>query len=222
MAGIYMATLPSIEIRKINTPIKTETVIPILVRYGTLILFYGLTFYYFFNNSLQFILFIGIFILNFFTALFLYKDFLSNKNISQALFNPITTFNFGEQYGSIMKMFIFVIFLVLFMQLASIGIILAVFDYGKNDLNNYLSYVMTPPNVEIITLYKELLKWTTICIAMFAYIIIVASSEDRVKALLLNIVGVMLTIIILISGSYGIYVATKFLDIKKNGQQLYQ
>jgi hypothetical protein len=217
-----MAPLPPVEIKKPIIPIKTELVIPILVRYTTLLIFYGLTFFYFFNDSLQFIIFIGIFILNFFTLLFLYKDLLSNTKISQAIYNPSFSINFGEQYGSLLKMFIAVIFMVLLMQVSSIGIILAVFDYGKSDLNNYYSYVMTPPNTEIITIFKQLIKWTTIFIAFFAYVIIVSCSEDRVRALLINIVGLIVSLGILASGAYGIFIATKFLDIKKNGQQLYQ
>jgi len=217
-----MALLPPVEIKKPNTPIKTELVIPILVRYATLLFFYVLTFFYFFNNSLQFLLFIGIFILNFFTMLFLYKDFLSITKISQAVFNPTITINFGEQYGGLLKIFVGVILLVLLMQVASIGIILAVFDYGKSNLNNYLSYEMTPPNVETLTIFKQLFKWTTFFILIFAYVIIVSCSEDRVRALILNIGGLIISLGILASGAYGIFIATKFLDVKKKGQQLYQ
>jgi len=222
MDGIYMAPLPPVEIKKPNPPLKTEEIFPIIIRYGLLLFFYVTTFAYFFNDSMQFILFIGVFILNFFLLVFLYKDFFSNEKLSQVIFNPNMVFSFGELNGGFVKLFIGVIFLVLLMQIASIAIILVVFDYGKANTNNYLSYTMTPPNMIILRLFKEILMWTTLCIAIFAFILIYSFTENRAKALLLNTIGAILSFTVIVTGAYGIYVSKQFLDIKEHGQQLYQ
>ena len=54
---------------------------PILFRYIILILLYIFSFMYVFQNSSQFVIFILIFILNFFGGVFVLRDIFVNQNI---------------------------------------------------------------------------------------------------------------------------------------------
>lgn len=204
-----------------NTTVKTADIFGIMFRYAILVFLYILTFVYISTNSVQFIMYIALFILNFFLIVFLFKDLLSNAAIAKAMYQSPIAFNFGEPYGMI-KIFITIIFLALVMQIVSISMVLVVFDYGKTTTNNYLSYEMTPPNMKIIITFKEMIMWTTILIAIMSYILILSCAEGKMKGFILNIMGVGLSIITLIVASYGIYVSTNFLKIKEKGQQLYQ
>ena len=204
-----------------NMTVKNADIFGVVFRYAILIFLYLLTLVYISTNSVQFIMYIVLFILNFFFIVFLFKDLLSNPAISKALYQSPSGFNFGEPYGMI-KIFISIIFLALVMQIVSIAIILVVFDYGKTTTNNYLSYEMTPPNMIIITTFKENIMWTTILIAMLSYILILSCAEGKAKGFILNIMSIILSCVVIAVGSYGIYISTTFLKIKENGQQLYQ
>ena len=204
-----------------NMAVKSADIFGVIFRYTILIFLYIVTFVYISKNSLQFIMYIILFILNFFFIVFLFKDLLSNAAISKALYQSPMAFNLGEPYGMI-KIFISTIFLALVMQIISITMMLVVFDYGKTTTNDYLSYEMTLPNMKIVLEFKEIIMWTTILIGMMAYILILSCAEGKVKGFILNVMSAVLSVIIIAIASYGIYVSINFFKIKEKGQQLYQ
>jgi len=204
-----------------NSALKTADVFSVLFRYSILLLLYIITFINITKNSVQFMMYIALFILNFFFVVFLFKDLLSNQAIAKAMFQSPLVFSFGEQYG-MLKIFSSIIFLALTMQIVSISIILVVFDYGKSNLNNYLSYEMTPPNMARLQQFKRMILWSTMAIAALAFIMILHCAEGRVKGLTYNVMSAALSIVVLVLASIGIYESVEFLKVKQKGQQLYQ
>jgi hypothetical protein len=202
---------------KIEDNIKMELFLPGIFRYAVLFTLYMMCFFYIYNNSTQFILFIVIFILNFFTILFLYKDFLSIPELSDSLFGE------SEVMGNTFtKLFTFAIVITLTLNIATFGMILAVFDYGKKSTNDYLSYTMTPQNVKLLTEFKEWYYRYMIYLGFLAFFVAYSHTTGKLKIMLQNIIGTMLSIAIIVISSYECYLAVKFLDNLLHKRQLYQ
>lgn len=200
--------------------IKPTEYFPILFRYVILIVFYFYVFYFFRENSMRYILFIIIFILNFFTIVFLYRDLIGTGLVSNIL-TPSFSFNIQRESGVFVKLFIFILFATLLLQLCSLSIILAVFDYGKELTNNFYTSTMTDSNKEIMDKYIDLLKWYFIMIGMFVYAIAVSYSSDSIKNILVNVGLFIPSGVILGCSIYGIILAVQFLDNKKYNRSLY-
>lgn len=217
-----MATTTITNIPASSPPIDTSGVISIILRYSILVLLYFIVFYYFRLESTQFILFIVLFIILFFTMLFLFRDFLSIKSLMFALFNPDFNFDFTGDNSSYVKIFIFVILITLLLQFCGVAIVIAVFDYGKKSTNDFNTYKLTLPNMLIMTEYKKILEYLCIFVFLFSYMIVVNYSSGKIKNILLNISGIIVSILLLILASYSIYLAVEFLKNKKFRRDIYQ
>jgi len=120
------------------------------------------------------------------------------------------------------KLFIFAIIITLTLNIATLGIILSVFDYGKQSTNNYLSHTMTPQNMELLNKFKILYMWYMIFMGFFAFIVIYSHTTGKLKIILQNFIGIILSCSIIILASYMCSLSVKFLGNRLNRRQLYQ
>lgn len=193
---------------------NAENFLPDIFRYGVLGFLYITCLLYFYNNSTQFILFIVVFILNFFSIVFLYKDFFSLPILTESLF--------GENSNNFTKFFVFSIFITLILNIATFSIILSVFDYGKKTTNDYLTYTMTPNNVQLLTDFKKYYYWYMISISFFVFVIVFAHASPVLKVVLQNMIGFILSFVIIGISSYQCYLSVEFLKNRRYKLQLYQ
>ena len=191
--------------------------LPGVFRYIVLAVLYVISFLYIRKNSTQFIIFIVVFILNFFTIVFLLRDFLSIPDLSHSLLGD--SMKIGSAFT---KLFVFVIISTLVLNIATFGIILAVFDYGKKSTNNYLSYTMTPQNMELMNNFKASYFGYMVFIGFFAFFMIYSHTTGKLKIVLQNFIGIIFTFLIIAIASYNCYLAVKFLDNLRHKRQLYQ
>jgi hypothetical protein len=217
-----MATTTPTNPQLSSTPIDTSGVLSIILRYSILVLLYFIVFYYFRMESTQFILFIVLFIILFFTILFLFRDFLSIRSLMFALFNPDFNFDFTAENSSYVKIFVFVILITLLLQFCGTAVVIAVFDYGKKSTNDFNTYKLTLPNMLIMTQYKKILEYFFIFLFLFSYMIVVNFSTGKIKNILLNISGIIVSILLLILASYSMYLAVEFFKNKKFRRDIYQ
>lgn len=216
-----MADKPRVFQTSIPSPtIKVTEYFPILFRYAVIIVLYCYVFYFFRVNSMKYMLFIIIYILNLFTILFLYRDLIATGLVS-TLFHPSLSLSIQRNESVFVKLFVFFIFATLLLQVCSLSVILAVFHYGKHVTNNFYTPQMTDANKELMDEYVYWLKWYFIVVGMFAYAMAASYSGDRVKNILVNI-GLLIPSGIVVGCSvYGMMLAVKFLDNKKYHRSLY-
>ena len=201
---------------------KLSSVFPVMFRYIVLVVIFFLIFFFFKDQSTRFILFIVVFIVNFFTVVFLYRDLLAT-NLVSPFFDPSMSFNIAQSKSIFIKIFIGAIFSTLLLQVCSIAIMLVVFDYGKRSTNNYYTPVMTAQNTNILNEYIAWLKWYFIILGVFAYIMAIAYTRDeQIRNILINIGCILPAGFILGSSIYGTILSVKFLDNKKYRRALYK
>ena len=205
-----------------SSPIDTTGILSVILRYTILIVLYFIIFYYFRLENMQFILFIVLLILLFFTVLFLFRDFLSIKSLMFALFNPDINFDFTADNSSYSKIFVFVILITLLLQFCGTAIVIAVFDYGKKSTNDFNTYQLTLPNVLLMNQYKKILEYFIIFVFLFSYIVTLSYSTGKIRNILINITGVIVSIVLLVLAPYNIYLAVEFLKNKKYYRDIYQ
>lgn len=203
----------------IEDNIGIETFFKGIFRYVILAMLYVICLLYIYSHSTQFILFIVIFILNFFTIVFLYKDFLSIDGLEQSIMSSTENNIPGSMFT---KIFVFAILITLILNIATFGIILAVFDYGKKSTNDYLSYTMTPQNDILLNEFKWWYYVYLMFMGFFAFFVIFSHTTGKLKILLQNMIGVAMTIIIIYSACYLCLLSVRFLDNLKHKRQLYQ
>jgi uncharacterized oligopeptide transporter (OPT) family protein len=202
--------------------IKSIDFFPVIFRYVVLVVIFFLIFFFFKDKSTQFILFIVVFIVNFFTIVFLYRDLLAT-NLVSSFFDPAMTFNLQESKSIFVKIFIGAIFTTLLLQVASIAIMLVVFDYGKGSTNNYYTPVMTDQNTNLLNEYIAWLKWYFIIIGVFAYVMAVSyTRNEKIRNIIINLGCLLPAGFLLGSSIYGTILAVKFLDNKKYHRALYK
>lgn len=204
---------------EIEDNIGMETFFKGIFRYLILVILYIICLLYIYSHSTQFILFIVIFVLNFFTIVFLYKDFLSIDGLEQSIMSSTENNIPGSMFT---KVFVFAILITLILNIATFGIILAVFDYGKKSTNDYLSYAMTPQNDILLNEFKWWYYVYLMFMGFFAFFVIFSHATGKLKILLQNMMGVAMTIIIIYSASYLCVLSVRFLDNLKHKRQLYQ
>lgn len=193
---------------------------PILFRYIILCVLYIYIFVFFYSNSAQFFLFIGVFILNFFTFVFLLRDFLNIKNIAANIFSSQSLL--PEQKNSFTILFLIAIFLTLIIQFVSLILILVVFDYGKNTTNNNNIYELTVPNSLLLNKYKIIITITTSVVLFFSVLIAIANLDIMSTKLLITIVGCLISAGLIIMSAIGLTYAVNFLDVKTKIRALYK
>lgn len=210
-----------------NTTINTmqidiPNIISIVLRYTILIVLYFIVFYYLRLESTQFILFIVLLILLFFTVLFLFRDFLSIKPLMFALFNPDFNLDITAENSSYVKIFVFVILIALLLQFCGAAVVIAVFDYGKKSTNDFNTYQLTLPNALIMGSYKKVLEYFMIFVFMFSYIITATYSTGKIKNIILNVSGILFSLLLLALAPYSMYLAVEFFKNKKARRDIYQ
>jgi cbb3-type cytochrome oxidase subunit 3 len=142
---------------ELPTALILTNMFPTIMRYMIMIILYVIVFTQFKKPTFQFIFFIIVFILNFFTILFLYKEFISTPLLMKSFFeiyterDPISSRNWAT------KFFVAIIALTALLFICSLSIILVVFDYGKKTTNDYKSYSMTPLNKKILERCKSII-----------------------------------------------------------------
>ena len=193
---------------QVSDDMSLKEFLPGVLRYAVLAILYIICFLYLYSNSTQFILFIVLFILNFFTIVFLYADFLSFPSI------------FGENIFT--QLSVFSIFITLILNIATFGMILAVFDYGKKSTNDYGTYTMTPQNMQLIADFKGWYYWYMAYMGFFAFFVIYSHADGRLRLMLQNMIGVILSLAVISIGSYQCYLAVEFVRNRIYKRQLYQ
>jgi hypothetical protein len=206
---------------KSNT-INTTEYFPTIFRYIVLVIILFFIFFFLKKKSTQFILFIVIFIVNFFTIVFLCRDLIAT-NVVSSLFDPSMSLNLQQGNGIYVKIFIGTLLLTLLLQVASIAIIIVVFDYGKNETNNFYTSVLTDQNTSIIRKYILWLNMYFVCAFIFAYIIAVSyMKNEKLRNILINIGCIAPVAFLLGSSIYGTILAVEFLDNKKYKRAIYK
>jgi hypothetical protein len=202
--------------------IKVTDFFPVVFRYIVLVALLFIIFFFFKRKSIRFILFIVIFIINFFTFVFLYRDLIATNLVSD-IFHPTMSFNLQNSKSVFIKIFVGTIFLTLLLQVSSIAIMLVVFDYGKRFTHNFYSANMTSPNVKIVDEYLVWLRRYFIIVGVLSYILAISyTKNERIRNLLINI-GCLLPVGFLLGSSiYGTVLAVKFLNVKKHHRALYK
>jgi hypothetical protein len=195
---------------------------PTIMRYMIMLMLYIIVFTQFKKPNIQFILFIIVFILNFFTILFLYKEFISTPLLMKSFFELYTEKDPPSSRNSATKFFVMIITLTALLFICSLSIILVVFDYGKKSTNDFKSYVMTPNNKLLLEQFKTAFRTYMVYLTIFVYFMIYSHTEGAVKKLMFNFASVALSIVLIITSSYCCAAAVKFLDNKKFRRQLYQ
>jgi hypothetical protein len=214
--------IPGAKPDTIYAEINISEIFPVIFRYIILIIISFFVFYFLNKKSVQFILFIVVFIVNFFTILFLYRDLLATNLISD-FFNPSTALNIQDSKGIFIKIFIGVIFITLLLQVASIAIMLVVFDYGKQSTNNFYTPVMTTSNSLILDEYVTWLRRYFMMIGVFAYTIAISyTKNEKLRNILINLGGIIPVGFLLGTSIYGTVLSVKFLNNKKYKRALYK
>jgi hypothetical protein len=205
-----------------SSQMNIANVIPIVLRYTILFVLYFIAFYYLRLESTQFILFIVLLILLFFTVLFLFRDLLSIETLMRALFNPEFNLDFTSDNSSYVKIFVFVILITLLLQFCGTAVVIAVFDYGKKSTNDFNTYQLTLPNTLIMSSYKKILEYFMIFVFLFSYVITVTYSTGKIKNIILNVSGILFSVLLLVLAPYSMYLAVEFFKNKKARRDIYQ
>jgi len=195
---------------------------PTLFRYIVLAILYVVVFMNFTKVSIQFLLFMLIMILNFFTILFVGRDMIASSGLMKAVYGTFT-----EQDSPIYKnpftvYFIGAILLTALLFVCSISIILAVFDYGKKSAVDFKSYTLTPVNAFLMNNFQIYYQQYIIYLAVLVYFIIFAHTEGETKLLMFNLAAIVGCLVLVGSAAYCCYLSVLFLNNKKYRKQLYQ
>jgi hypothetical protein len=195
---------------------------PTVMRYMIMIILYAIVFIQFKKANIQFVLFIVVFILNFFTIMFLYKEFVSTPLLMKSVFDLYTEKDPQSIRNSATKFFVVIIGLTALLFIASLSIILVVFDYGKKSTDDFKSYVMTPNNKILLDQFKTAFRTYMVYLTIFVFFVIYAHTEGAVKTFMFNVASAALSIVLMITSSYCCIAAVQFLNNKKYQRQLYQ
>jgi hypothetical protein len=204
------------------TALLLTNMFPTIMRYIIMIVLYAIVFIQFKKANIQFILFIIVFILNFFTILFLYKEFVSTPLLIKSFFDLYTEKDPRSSRNWATKFFVIIIVLTALLFIASLSIILVVFDYGKKTTDDFKSYVMTPNNKLLLDQFKTAFRTYMVYLTIFVFFMIYAHTEGAVKTFMFNLASGVLSIILIITSSYCCIAAVQFLNNKKYRRQLYQ
>ena len=120
------------------------------------------------------------------------------------------------------KIFVFVILIALLLQFCGAAVVIAVFDYGKKSTNDFNTYQLTLPNALIMGSYKKVLEYFIIFVFMFSYIITATYSTSKIKNIILNVSGILFSLLLLALAPYSMYLAVEFFKNKKARRDIYQ
>lgn len=200
-----------------------SNIFPTIFRYLVLIGLYVLVFMNFKQNSLQFILFIVVFILNIFTIIFIGRDIMVTPQLVKNIYG---LYKQGDEntpyYNPFAQFFVLIMLATILLFVCSLSIILAVFDYGKKTTNNYKTYTLTPSNNQLLSQFKESFRTYMVYLCIFSFFIIYSHSEGPTRQIMFNIGCILLSLILIITSIYSCVAAVRFLKVKQLNRQLYQ
>jgi len=209
--------------KKIELQKAATTIFPTIFRYVVLLGLYVLVFLKLKKVSLQFILFIIVFILNVFTFVFIVRDMSVTKQLMKNIYG---LYKPGDEntsyYNPYAKFFVLIIILTGLLFICTLSIILAVFDYGKKKTKSFTTFTMTPENNDLITKFRDTFRTYMVYLCIFSFYIIQSHSEGPTRQILFNVGGALLSVVLLATSIYCCVAAVRFLKIKQYHKQLYQ
>lgn len=203
-----------------NNPADLGSIIPIILRYLVIILLY---FFIFLNKnvSMMYVEYIILCVINFVSVFLFYKDMFSIKNIQVSVFANGQSTSPGNEMNFFTKIFIMIIFLTLLLNVATSGIIIAVFEYGRKRIKNSDNYVLDPKNTELLMNIKKSLQFYAIFISVFALFVAYSHTNGVIKIVIQNIVGIIFSVFTIASSVYACILSVTFLENKKNKRDIY-
>lgn len=200
--------------------LEYSNIFPTIFRYLIIAALYVTIFMNFKKPSIQFLLFIAVFILNFFTLVFVFKDLFSTPLLMKAIYNQLPV---NSDYNNSFSLyFIIIILATLGLFICSIAIILSVFSYGKTSTNDYKSYTLTAHNALLLSQFEASYFTYIVYLTMFIFFIIFAHTSGPTKHLMFNIGCLFFSFIIVITSVYCCMASVNFLKIKQYKRQLYE
>jgi hypothetical protein len=214
--------MSSAAVSSLTTPQKVssmENILPTIIRYFVVIILYIFVFGNK-NTAMMFIEYIVLFILNFFTLAFLFKDMYSVDKIVANVFDKRGGTDLGTPIYT--KMFVFVIFITLLLNIATFGIIFAVLSYGRNSIKDDKNYVMNPDNIDLLLRIKECFFYYVPIVSIFSLFFIYSHITDTaIKSIIENMVGIICSVFLLASSIYACVLSVKFLENKTYNRTIY-
>lgn len=193
-----------------------------IFRYLVLAALYIIVFFQMAKPSIQFILYMLIFILNFFTIVFAVKDMFATPMLFKSIYGQLVPNDPSGMYSPLTIFFIAIIIITGVLFICSLSMILAVFSYGKKTTNDYKSYTMTPINRLILSQFQMAYKEYITYLSIFLFFLIFAHTTGPTRQMMFNIGCVIFSIITVSISIYCLVAAIHFLKIKQYNKQLYE
>lgn len=198
-----------------------QTTFPTFFRYVILILLYVFTFIYVLKGPTQFILFILIFILNFFAGVFVLRDIFVSPGVLAKLIDPSSTMSLLEDPPFLLKLFLFALIIGILAQFICLVIIIVVFDYGKKGKTDFRVYTMSSQNDYLLYQFKRFFVYSTTLLGLLSFFIIYNYSDQKTKNLMRNLLCSVMSVSILGIIGYELYLVVQFLKTKQHRAPLY-
>jgi len=197
-----------------------KNMLPGFARYGILVFIYLTIYFYRMKDSIQFILYIILLICIFFTILFFYMDIIGN-NLLMDVFKNVNDMTLNNNI--LIKVFISLVFITLILQFSSVAIIIAVFDYGKEQTNGFYTPQLTSNNKETLKFFSSYFTIYTTIMLLFTFAVAVSKMRDSVeKTLILNMSLIVPSLILIFCSVYGTILSVEFLNVRKDKRALYK
>ena len=194
----------------------------IFFRYAMILFLYMIAFIYIFNNSSQFILFICIFILNFFGGIFILRDIFTNPVLLTKVSYGVSDMNIKEDDPIYLKIFLFTICVGFISQFVSLILLFVVFTYGMPNSNDFSVYQMSSDTIQLLYKYKIAFIVSTSLLCLLGFFILYRYLSIEIQNVMRNLLCIGFTLGILGLTSYEMYLAVEFLKIKQKHMRLYQ
>lgn len=192
-----------------------KTTFDILFRYAVLILMFTISFFTIMKNyTTQFIMFIVLFILNFFGSVFVIRDILFLPNFYMAFASP--------SMSSYLTFFTFALVVTVLAHFCSLSIILAVFDYGKKSKYDFRVKKMSEKNTKILTDFKKIFISSTALVGLLAFLLVYKHVSPEIQELMFKIISTMISLALLGMIGYELFLSVQFLKTKQHHNPLYQ
>lgn len=190
-------------------------IIPTAGRYAVLIAILFILREFAYSDSLKFIIYICMLITTFFTIGFLYWDLLGSGLLSRGVFS--------DNGGLFLKIFVAVLFLTLLLQIASLSIIIAVFDYGKEQVSSYYTPRLTKHNRDLLRDYDSKLQMFYVVVGFCSAVLAISQIEDKeIKTIAVNLACAIPILFMLGTSIWGTIRAVEFLKNKQGKRALYE
>lgn len=190
-------------------------IIPTAGRYAVLIAILFILRDFAYSDSLKFIIYICMLITTFFTIGFLYWDLLGSGLLSRGVFS--------DNGGLIQKTFVTVLFLTLLLQIASLSIIIAVFDYGKEQVSSYYTPRLTKHNRDLLREYDSKLQMFYVVVGFCSAVLAISQIQDtKIKTIAVNLACALPILFMLYTSIWGTIRAVEFLKNKQGKRALYE